>query len=123
MIDELLDSLLLDMLPGLEQLRTQLAEVAHGAENLLPILQTFRNSEKLRVGVRDILNKDPVQVINHSLSNVAEAILAQIARDEYQKLVKKYGVPMSAEGQEEGKSWSGRSGEGKCKYNVNDAGS
>jgi len=100
MIDELLDSLLLDKLPTLEELKRQLADLTRGAEQLDPILHSFGNAEKLRVGVRDILNKEPVQHINLALSNIAAALVGQMAATEHEKLAAKFGEPtLSAEEQ------------------------
>ncbi|MDX1964360.1 MAG: bifunctional [glutamate--ammonia ligase]-adenylyl-L-tyrosine phosphorylase/[glutamate--ammonia-ligase] adenylyltransferase [Pirellulales bacterium] len=96
MIDELLDSLLLDKLPTAGQLRQQLQELARGAEDVTPILHSFAKAERLRVGVRDILNKEPVERINEALCNIAEAVLSQIAQTEFDRLTAKYGEPQLA---------------------------
>ena len=58
MLDELMDSLVLDKLPTLELLEATLAELCRGAEDLDPILHSFKNAQQLRVGVRDILGKE-----------------------------------------------------------------
>jgi len=98
MIDELMDSLVLDRLPTLETLEPTLAELCRGAEDIEPILHSFKNSQHLRVGVRDILGKDDIQDTHRALSDVAEVCLAEIVRGEYAKLVTRYGVPMLREG-------------------------
>src|SRR5262249_17806926 len=61
MIDEVLDSLLLNKPRTLEQLRTELAELCRGAEDTELILHSFRDKELLRIGVYDILGKDKLQ--------------------------------------------------------------
>ncbi len=96
MIDELMDSLVLDRLPTLDGLKRDLAELTHNAESLDLILHSFKNAQQLRVGVRDILGKDDVQAITGALSDIAQVSLTEIARQEYQKLVAKMGEPMSA---------------------------
>jgi glutamate-ammonia-ligase adenylyltransferase len=98
MIDSLMDSLVLDKLPGLQRLSETLAELCYGAEDLDPILYSFKNDQQLSVGVRDILGKEDVQSTTAALSNIAEVCLGQIAAAEYEKLVGKFGCPTIAEG-------------------------
>jgi glutamate-ammonia-ligase adenylyltransferase len=93
MIDELMDSLLVEHLPTLAILESALADLSRGAEDLDPILHSFKNAQHLRVGVRDILGKDDVRSTHEALADVAEACLRQIAASEYTKLVEKFGEP------------------------------
>jgi glutamate-ammonia-ligase adenylyltransferase len=93
MIDELMDSLLVEHLPTLSMLEQTLAELSRGAEDLDPILHSFKNAQHLRVGVRDVLGKDDIRSTHAALSDVAEACLKQIAASEYAKLVDKFGEP------------------------------
>lgn len=93
MIDELLDSLLLARLPNLAALEESLAELTRGAEDKEPILHSFKVSQHLRVGVRDILGKDDIQATHGELSDIAEVCLRQVVEMEYDKLVEKRGEP------------------------------
>jgi glutamate-ammonia-ligase adenylyltransferase len=93
MIDELMDSLLVEHLPTLSMLEQTLAELSRGAEDLDPILHSFKNAQHLRVGVRDVLGKDDVRSTHAALADVAEACLKQIAASEYAKLAEKFGEP------------------------------
>jgi glutamate-ammonia-ligase adenylyltransferase len=93
MIDELMDSLLVQDLPTLAMLEETLAELCKGAEDIDPILHSFKNSQHLRIGVRDVLGKDDVRSTHAALADIAEACLKQIAHREYSKLVEKYGQP------------------------------
>ncbi|TWT30968.1 Glutamate-ammonia-ligase adenylyltransferase [Posidoniimonas corsicana] len=93
MIDDLLDSLLVESLPTLPQLNAALAELTRGAEDQELILHSFKNAQHLRVGVRDILGKDDVSATHAALSDIAEACLNTIIATEYAALVDKYGVP------------------------------
>ncbi|HVT26403.1 MAG TPA: hypothetical protein VHE81_00150 [Lacipirellulaceae bacterium] len=93
MIDELMDSLLVEHLPTLTFLEESLSELCRGAENIDPILHSFKNSQHVRVGVRDVVGKDDIRATHAVLSDVAEACLKQIAQGEYQKLVNKFGTP------------------------------
>ncbi len=93
MIDELVDSLLVENLPTLAMLEEMLADLCRGAEDIAPILHSFKNAQHLRVGVRDVLGKDDIRSTHAALADVAEACLDQIAFREYQKLVDKFGTP------------------------------
>ncbi len=93
MIDELMDSLLVESLPTLSILEDALTELCKGAENIDPILHSFKNAQHLRVGVRDVVGKDDIRSTHAALSDVAEACLKQIAGREYQVLAEKFGLP------------------------------
>ncbi len=93
MIDELLDSLVLNQPRSAEELRAELAELCRGAADLEPILHSFQDKELLRIGVRDILGKDTIRQTTEALSDVAEAILVQVAASQDAPLQKRFGVP------------------------------
>jgi glutamate-ammonia-ligase adenylyltransferase len=93
MIDELMDSLVLDKLPSSESLDKGLADLLRGAEDIDPILHGFKNSLHLRVGVRDILGKEDIRNTHRVLSDIAEVCLRKIADGKFQSLVAKYGQP------------------------------
>jgi [glutamine synthetase] adenylyltransferase / [glutamine synthetase]-adenylyl-L-tyrosine phosphorylase len=101
MIDELMDSLLVEHLPTLAMLEEMLGELTKGAEDVDPILHSFKNAQHLRVGVRDVLGKDDIRSTHAALSDIAEACLKTIAEREYKKLVDKFGVPMMGRPSEE----------------------
>ncbi|HEX2475423.1 MAG TPA: hypothetical protein VHK01_11785, partial [Lacipirellulaceae bacterium] len=101
MIDELMDSLLVEHLPTLAMLEEMLAELTKGAEDIDPILHSFKNAQHLRVGVRDVLGKDDIRSTHAALSDIAEASLKTIAEREYKKLVDKFGTPMIGRPSEE----------------------
>ena len=98
MIDGLMDSLVLDKLPSRQSLRQTLAELCRGAEDIDPVLHSFKNDQQLRVGVRDLLGKEDVQATTGALSDIAETCLAQIAAAEYARLASKFGQPRIAAG-------------------------
>ena len=93
MIDGLMDSLVLDKLPTPEFLRQTLDELCYAAEDLDPILHSFKNDQELRVGARDILGKEDVVASTVALSNIADACLERIAAHETQRLVARFGQP------------------------------
>ncbi|HQR06299.1 MAG TPA: bifunctional [glutamate--ammonia ligase]-adenylyl-L-tyrosine phosphorylase/[glutamate--ammonia-ligase] adenylyltransferase [Gemmatales bacterium] len=95
MIDELLDSLVLDQPKSLVDLRNELSELCRGADPQLidRILHSFQNKELLRIGVQDILGKQPLRETLAALSKLAEAILGHIVEREYEQLCQRWGVP------------------------------
>jgi len=102
MIDELMDSLVLDKLPTLETLEATLSDLCRGAEDVEPILHSFKNSQHLRVGVRDILGKEDIQASHRALSDVAEVCLKQITEIEMASLIQKHGQPTIQGGRHDG---------------------
>ncbi len=99
MIDELLDSLVLNQPRSLAELRVELLDLCRGAEDLDPILHSFQDQELLRIGVRDILNKDSIRETTTALSDVAEVILEQVALAQSRILEQRFGLPLLGEGQ------------------------
>lgn len=75
MIDELLDSLVLDQPRTGGEVKAELAELLRGASDVDPILHSFQDKELLRIGVQDLLGKADVRTTTAELSDLAEAIL------------------------------------------------
>lgn len=98
MLDELMDSLVLNRLPTLDTLRDTLGELCRAAEDIEPILHSFKNTQQLNVGVRDVLNKEDLQATTGALSDIAQVCLEQITQREYRRLVEKLGQPTIADG-------------------------
>ena len=98
MIDSLLDSLKLSRLPDWEFLQNELAELSRNAEDITPIVHAFKNDQHLRIGVRDIVGSDKIQETHRALSDVAEAIIQNVAAQQVDKLRKKYGNPILPNG-------------------------
>jgi glutamate-ammonia-ligase adenylyltransferase len=98
MIDELLDSLVLNQPRTRDELQQELAELCRGASDPEPILHSFQDKELLRIGVRDILGKDKLQETTAELSDLAEVLLGQVADLQMAPLGKRFGVPCLAEG-------------------------
>src|SRR5207253_10629100 len=93
MIDELLDSLVLNQPRTAAELYHELGELCRGAADPEPILHSFQDKELLRIGVRDILGKGTIQETTGALSDLAETILVQIAGLQEPVLRKRFGVP------------------------------
>jgi glutamate-ammonia-ligase adenylyltransferase len=98
MIDELLDTLVLNQPRSASELREELAELCRGAADVEPILHSFQDKELLRIGVRDLLGKSNIQSTTAALSDLAETILERIALIQYPPLLKRFGVPHVADG-------------------------
>ncbi len=103
MIDGLMDSLVLDKLPARETMMQSLGELCRAAEDIDPILHSFKNDQQLCVGVRDILGKEDIQATTGALADIAETCLAQIASREYRRLVERFGRPTMPEGPRAGR--------------------
>ena len=93
MIDDLMDSLVVDRPQPASAIQAELAELCKGAEDLAPILLSFRNKEWVRIGTRDILGREPVRDVTRELADVAEAIVAQVARDQFRRRADRFGTP------------------------------
>src|SRR5207253_2851002 len=78
MIDELLDSLVLNRPRTGDELRAELAELCRGASDPEPILHSFQDKEFLRIVVGDLLGKVPVRDTTGALSDVADTVLNQV---------------------------------------------
>ncbi|NUQ61723.1 MAG: bifunctional [glutamate--ammonia ligase]-adenylyl-L-tyrosine phosphorylase/[glutamate--ammonia-ligase] adenylyltransferase [Pirellulales bacterium] len=100
MLDSLMDSLVLDRLPTRETLERMLAELCRSAEDLDPILHSFKNDQQLCVGVRDLLGKEDITATTAALSDIAETCLRQIVLREEAKLVQKFGRPRTPDGRD-----------------------
>ncbi|GBD35091.1 Bifunctional glutamine synthetase adenylyltransferase/adenylyl-removing enzyme [bacterium HR36] len=98
MIDELLDSLVLNQPRTYDQLKEELDELCHNAEDPELILHSFRDKELLRIGVYDILGKEPVPVTLEALTVLAEVILNKSAELAWFDRLQRFGMPTLADG-------------------------
>lgn len=98
MLDELMDSLLLDHLPGRVSLMRQLGELLRGAEDPIPILHSFKDAMHLLVGAREVLGKEPLIQRHRFLSSVAETCLHHALEHHYHRTVQRWGQPCRADG-------------------------
>ena len=99
MIDELIDSLLMNRLPSAERLDAQSIDLCRRASDIDVVLHGFKNSAHLMIGVRDILGMEPVEATHRSLSDTAEACVRRVAEFEQEQLAGRFGDPVDAEGQ------------------------
>ncbi len=100
MIDDLLDSLILNQSRSADELRAELKELCRGVEQpeiIEPILHSFQDKELLRIGVRDLLGMDTIRATTLELSNLAETLLVEIAHQVEAKMMKRFGIPVLSE--------------------------
>ncbi|MFO0823048.1 MAG: bifunctional [glutamate--ammonia ligase]-adenylyl-L-tyrosine phosphorylase/[glutamate--ammonia-ligase] adenylyltransferase [Gemmataceae bacterium] len=93
MIDELLDSLVLDQPRTAEELRAELAELCRGASDPDPILHSFQDKEFLRIGVSDLLGKADIRQTTLALSDVADTVLNQVVELVEPEVRARFGNP------------------------------
>ena len=101
MIDDLLDSLILNRPRTLDELHGELKELGRGVERpevMEPIRRSFQDKELLRIGVRDLLAKDGVRATAAAISDLAEAILTDISAWQEPVVVARHGIPILANG-------------------------
>jgi glutamate-ammonia-ligase adenylyltransferase len=94
MIDDLLDSLILNRPRALADLQGELVELLRGAgaaEAVESIRHSFQDKEVLRIAVRDLLGKDDVRAVTAALSDVAEALLGEVAAREEAGMRDRFG--------------------------------
>lgn len=99
MIDDLLDSLALGRLHQPHELDAASRELCRGAEDIDPILRSFKDASHLRIGIRDILGKTDIERTHAALASTADACLRRIIEFEYQGLAERYGDPVGSDGQ------------------------
>jgi [glutamine synthetase] adenylyltransferase / [glutamine synthetase]-adenylyl-L-tyrosine phosphorylase len=93
MVDELLDSLVLDQPRTANELRAELAELLRGATDPDPIFHSFQDKEFLRIGVGDLLGKAEVRATTAALSDVADTVLGEIVARVEPAVSAKFGRP------------------------------
>ncbi|MDG2381784.1 MAG: bifunctional [glutamate--ammonia ligase]-adenylyl-L-tyrosine phosphorylase/[glutamate--ammonia-ligase] adenylyltransferase [Pirellulaceae bacterium] len=93
MLDELMDSLMMNKLANPKTLQDDLIDRCRNAEDIEPILHSFKNAQHLNAGVRDILGKEDIRNTTAFLADVAEVCLHQIANLEFDALRRRFGEP------------------------------
>jgi glutamate-ammonia-ligase adenylyltransferase len=93
MVDELLDSLVLNQPRTAEELRTELTELCRGANDPEPILHSFQDKEFLRIGVADLLGMSDIRRTTTALSDVADTILNQVVDLVEPEVLARWGNP------------------------------
>lgn len=95
MVDELLDSLVLNRPRSAAELQEELAELLRGATDPEPILHSFQDKELLRIGVADLLGKTPIRETTAALSDLADTMLNAVCDLVEPTIHAKYGDPIA----------------------------
>jgi len=98
MIDELIDSLLMNRMPSAQRLDAQSIAVCRGATDIEPILWAFKNSAHLNIGVRNMLGKDSLEDTHQSIGDTAEACVRRMIEHEQEAMANQYGDPCDDQG-------------------------
>lgn len=99
MIDELIDSLLMNRLPSKNRLDAMSIELCRGATDIDLILQGFKNSAHLKIGTRDMLGLEPIESTHEAISDTAEACVRRVAEYEQEQLALQFGDPVDRQDQ------------------------
>jgi glutamate-ammonia-ligase adenylyltransferase len=91
MIDELADALQLESLPTRQRLESTMQELSKGAVDIDLIVSSFKSTQHMRIGIRDILGHDTIQESHRSLSDVADICLAKVVEQQFDRLFSKHG--------------------------------
>ncbi|MBY0585603.1 bifunctional [glutamate--ammonia ligase]-adenylyl-L-tyrosine phosphorylase/[glutamate--ammonia-ligase] adenylyltransferase [bacterium] len=94
MIDELLDTLIMNRPPLREMLEAELDGLLKGAQDIEPILHSFKSTRLLEIGVHDILGKAELHETLEDLSDLAEVIVGAIVQHHFQQMIDRYGEPI-----------------------------
>ena len=95
MIDDLLDSLVLNQPRSREAMAQELTELCRNADDPERILHSFHDVELLRIGTFDLLGKEPLRVTLQALTDLAETLLDWVAHFEFERLAFRWGKPSS----------------------------
>lgn len=98
MIDELIDSLVMDRMPSAQRLDAQSARMCESVDQLAPVLRGFKASAHLMIGVRDLLDKEPIEVIGRGLSDTSEACVRRAIERQQNALAARFGDPVDQQG-------------------------
>lgn len=99
MIDELIDSLILDRLPSDAWLEASSTELCRTAVDIRTVLQSFKNGAHLQIGVRDCLGKESLEATHAALAGTAECILRRMSEAVQRELAEQYGDPITPAGE------------------------
>ncbi len=98
MIDDLLDSLMLERIPDYQAFQSALDALCKGNQEIESVVISFRNAMHLAIGVRDILGRENITEIHRALADVHEVCLSQLALDAHRDVASKYPQPRGSDG-------------------------
>ncbi len=101
MLDELVDSLLLDRLPSerwLEASSMELARFSSEAE-ISAVMASFKHASHLQIGVRDMLTKEPLEATHAALAHTAQCVVRRLTEQAIRELGERFGDPVDGDDQ------------------------
>ena len=98
MIDDLLDSLMLERIPDYAGFQAALETLCKGIADIEPVVLSFRNAMHLAIGVRDILGRESITEIHRALADVHEVCLRKLAQQAYRNVAAKQPEPKKSDG-------------------------
>lgn len=98
MIDELIDSLVINHLPSADRLDAHSIELCRGSAEIDEILRSFKSSAHLMIGVHDILGKETLEVTHRAIGDTAEACLRRMIDHEQALVADQFGDPVDDQG-------------------------
>ena len=98
MIDDLLDSLMLERIPDYAGFQSALDSLCKGRQEIQQVVASYKNSMHLAIGVRDILGRESITEIHRALADVHEVCIEVLAQQAYQSVLEKNPKPVHADG-------------------------
>ncbi|WP_186776413.1 [protein-PII] uridylyltransferase family protein [Rubripirellula reticaptiva] len=98
MIDELVDSLVINRLPSAERVDAHSIELCRGAADIDDILSSFKSGVHLMIGVRDMLGKETLEATHQSIADCAEACVRRVIQHEQEVVADQFGDPTDENG-------------------------
>ena len=98
MIDDLLDSLMLERIPDYRGFESALGALCKGTQQIESVVLSFRNAMHLAIGVRDILGRENITEIHRALADVHEVCLRSLVSQAYCTVVAHHTPPRNQDG-------------------------
>ncbi|MEM6692247.1 MAG: hypothetical protein AAF664_22650, partial [Planctomycetota bacterium] len=102
MLDELIDSLLMDKMPSPARLDAHSIDIMRGERPQKELLKAFRDSSHLIIGVRDLLGKERVESVLSCITRVGDSLLGRAIEASVAQFGQRYGDPVDADEQASG---------------------
>ena len=98
MIDDLLDSLMLERIPDYRGFESALGALCKGTQQIESVVLSFRNAMHLAIGVRDILGRENITEIHRALADVHEVCLRSLVSQAYRTVAAHHTPPRNQDG-------------------------
>lgn len=93
MVDELLETLVMNRSPTRDEWKQELDRLLKGARDVDPILHGFKNTALLAIGVNDVTGRRSLEETTAALSDLADVVLQAVANVHWRALVEERGEP------------------------------